>query len=223
MPTNSADILRRIAPEVPPTLAGRADAWDPESLPADPARAASVILLRDSVGGLETYLLHRHARMAFAASMVVFPGGRMDPVDEAAADAWLACAVRETLEETGVIVDPTALHDWAEWTTPELEPRRYRTRFYVAALPADQEATDISGETDQAAWSTPRAALAAAQAGTLALMPPTLSILLELAELGTWADVLAAAEDRIVTPVLPTLERGSDGWRFRYPVSEASE
>ena len=94
--------------------------------------------------------------MAFAASMVVFPGGRMDPVDETAADPWRACAVRETIEETGVIVDPTALLDWAEWTTPELEPRRYRTKFYVAALPADQEATDISGETDRAEWSTPR-------------------------------------------------------------------
>ena len=86
VPTNSADILRRLAPEVPrgtgrsrrrlgSGVAGRGIA-----LPA-----ASVILLRESRRRLETYLLHRHARMAFAASMVVFPGGRMDPVDEGAA------------------------------------------------------------------------------------------------------------------------------------------
>ena len=68
----------------------------------------------------------------------------------------------------------------------------------------------------------PAAALAAAQAGTLALMPPTLSILLELAELGSLAAVLAAAEGRIVTPILPTLARGTAGWRFRYPAAEAS-
>ncbi len=221
MPTNSADILRRIAREVPTALAGRAEAWDSGSPAANAAPAASVILLRESRGALETYLLHRHARMAFAASMVVFPGGRMDPVDEATADPWRACAVRETREETGVSLDVAGLHDWAEWTTPALEPRRYRTKFYVAALPADQEAADVSGETDRADWSTPEAALLAAERGTLALMPPTLSILLELAESGSLAYVLSAAEGRIVTPVLPTLEHGSEGWRFRYPVDEA--
>ena len=221
MPTNSADILRRLAPEVPAALAGRADAWDPASPAAIASPAASVILLRESRGALETYLLHRHAQMAFAASMVVFPGGRMDPVDEGALDPWRACAVRETLEETGVTLPAADLYDWAEWTTPEFEPRRYRTKFYVAPLPADQEATDVSGETDRAEWSTPSAALAASHAGTLGLMPPTRAILLELAELDSLADVLAAAEGRIVTPVLPTLVRGSGGWRFRYPAAEA--
>ena len=164
MPTNSADILRRIAPEVPTALAGRAEAWDSGSPAANAAPAASVILLRESRGALETYLLHRHARMAFAASMVVFPGGRMDPVDEATADPWRACAVRETPRRPESAWTRPRLHDWAEWTTPELEPRRYRTKFYVAALPADQEATDISGETDRADWSTPEAALLAARA-----------------------------------------------------------
>ena len=221
--TNSADILRRIAPEVPAALAGRAEAWaSSESAPVAAARAASVILLRESAGGLETFLLHRHARMAFAASMVVFPGGRMDPVDGSAADPWRACAVRETTEETGVILEAATLLDWAEWTTPELEPRRYRTKFYVAALPPGQEAIDISGETDRAEWSTPQAALAAAEAGALALMPPTLSILLELAEAGSLTAVLAAADGRVVTPILPRVERGSDGWRFRYPVAGTS-
>jgi 8-oxo-dGTP pyrophosphatase MutT (NUDIX family) len=220
VPTNSADILRRIAPPVPPALAGRAGAWQPGSPTADPAPAASVILLRDADGGLETYLLHRHARMAFAASMVVFPGGRMDPVDRTETDPWRACAVRETAEETGVRLDPDALLSWAEWTTPELEARRYRTKFYVAALPAGQQARDISGETDHADWSTPETALAAARAEQLALMPPTFSILLELSELQSLEAVRAAADGRIVTPILPTLVRREDGWRFVYPPGE---
>ena len=217
MPTDSAEVLRRIKPTVPAALAGRAEAWSPGAAKAAAAAAASVVLLRSSAGGLETYLLHRHARMAFAASMVVFPGGRMDPVDRDAADPWRACAVRETAEETGVVLAPAALRDWAEWTTPEMEPRRYRTRFFVAALPAGQQAGDISGETDRADWSTPDAALAAARDGTIALLPPTLSILVELAELASLSAVFAAAEDRIVTPVLPTLVRTRDGWHFRYP------
>ncbi len=158
--------------------------------------------------------------MAFAASMVVFPGGRMDPVDRAAADPWRACAVRETAEETGVRLDPDRLLPWAEWTTPAIEPRRYETRFYVAALPPGGEAADVSGETDTADWASPADALAAAAAGSLALMPPTFSILLELAELGSVSAVAEAAAGRVVVPILPEIVRDRDGWCFRYPAVE---
>ena len=155
--------------------------------------------------------------MPFAASMVVFPGGRLDPADRSDADPIRRCAVRETEEETGVRLAPDALLPWAHWVTPELEPRRYDTFFYVAELPPGQQADDRSGETDRADWSTPAAALADEQAGLIGLMPPTLSILLELAALGSLAEVRRAATDRVVERVLPGLVRDGDGWRFDYP------
>lgn len=228
MPTHSADVLRHFAPSVPDALIARVEAWGRGSEPVAAQPAASVILLREAgdgqtgseLRGLETYLLHRHARMAFAPSMAVFPGGRMDPVDRAVADPWRACAVRETREETGVELTPGKLMPWAEWTTPEFEPRRYETRFYVAALPEGQEAVDVSGETDRADWVTPAEALVGAGAGTLALMPPTQSILLELADLGSLAAVIVAAQGRTVVSILPELVRHGDGWRFVYPTAE---
>lgn len=86
--------------------------------------AATVVLLRDGLDGLETFLLRRVASMAFAPRMHVFPGGRLDDIDfatpitlagadldmlalRASADvgelrALYACAVRETLEEAGI-------------------------------------------------------------------------------------------------------------------------
>jgi 8-oxo-dGTP pyrophosphatase MutT (NUDIX family) len=221
MPTNSADILRRLAPRLSPALAARLESWATGTEPVPARRAASVILLREAPE-LETYLLRRHARMAFAASMAVFPGGGVDPADEATPDPWLACAVRETAEETGVRLAPDALAPWAEWTTPEFEPRRYETRFYVAALPPGQVAADLSGETESAGWSTPSAALALADRDELALMPPTRSMLMELAELGTLAAVAGAAVDRVIVPVLPRPVRGPDGWWFRYPERQES-
>jgi 8-oxo-dGTP pyrophosphatase MutT (NUDIX family) len=88
--------------------------------------AATVVLLRDGVdgAGLEAWLLTRVTQMAFAAGMTVFPGGRVDPADadlpfagtasadtaarfgcdEALARALLGAAVRETFEETGVLL-----------------------------------------------------------------------------------------------------------------------
>ena len=218
MPTLSYDVLIRLAREVPAAMLKRAAQWTRDSVPSLPAAAASVILLRDGPSGIETYLLHRHARMAFAPSMVVFPGGRVDAVDTSGeGDPIRRCALRETSEETGVVLTETDLHPWAHWITPEIEPRRYDTTFFVAAMPDDQEAADISGETDHADWSTPGEALAAQRTGRISMLPPTMSILIELADLATVTDVINQTIDRTIEPVLPQLVETESGWQFRYP------
>ena len=86
--------------------------------------AATVVLLRDGVVGVEAWMLTRVQQMVFAAGMSVFPGGRVDDADtdlpfapgaaaavaarfgcdEASARALLGAAVRETFEETGVLL-----------------------------------------------------------------------------------------------------------------------
>lgn len=217
MASHSLDVLSRLTPVVPAPMVERARAWRPGAQPAVAVPAASVILLRDGSAGLETFLLHRHARMSFAASMVVFPGGKVDPLDERRPDPILSCAVRETAEETGVRLAPDELRPWAYWVTPQIEPRRYDTHFFVAELPRGQEAADVSGETDFAEWCTPAAAIRAQRTGQIAMMPPTLSILLELRDLGSVASVRQAAADRVIERVLPELIETSAGWRFRYP------
>ena len=222
MVVSSRDVLARLDHTVPELVISSLQAVPPgEPVPARPA--ASVVLLRDHGDVMETYALQRHSRMAFAPGMVVFPGGRVDPADGALMvdpgigdRAILACAVRETLEETGVRLILDDLRPWAHWITPESEPRRYDTFFYLAAQPEGQQAADISGETSSAQWSTPSALLAAADTGEIAMLPPTRSILIELSAFGSVADALASATDRIVETVLPRAVEGPDGWIFEY-------
>jgi 8-oxo-dGTP pyrophosphatase MutT (NUDIX family) len=94
---------------------------------AEPRDAATVVLLRPGAGGEpEVYLLRRQVSMDFAGGMCVFPGGGVDPRDYDATVAWagptpaawadrlgtdeevaraLVCAaVRETFEESGVLL-----------------------------------------------------------------------------------------------------------------------
>ncbi|MDP5184425.1 NUDIX hydrolase [Blastococcus sp. BMG 814] len=88
--------------------------------------AASVVLLRDGATGPEVYLLRRRPTMAFAPGMHVYPGGSVDLRDREAAGHWagpapaewaaafscdpglatalVAAAVRETFEESGVLL-----------------------------------------------------------------------------------------------------------------------
>ena len=129
---------------LPPQLVEQAREYaDGTRTPAEPRNAATVVLLRPSESGPSVYLLRRQTSMAFAAGMCVFPGGGVDPRDFAAHVGWegpspaewaerlgtdeetalaLVCAaVRETFEESGVllagpspdtVVDDTTGADW---------------------------------------------------------------------------------------------------------------
>ena len=103
-----------------------AQAIAPGGPPVVPKEAASVILIRDGVAGPEVFLLRRVRQMAFAGGMTVFPGGGVDRRDADTTVAWsgpsprwwadqfgcdvalaraLVCAaVRETFEESGVLL-----------------------------------------------------------------------------------------------------------------------
>jgi 8-oxo-dGTP pyrophosphatase MutT (NUDIX family) len=213
--------------EAPRWLAEHAAAFRASGVaPAVPRLAATVVLLRGHADGLEIYTQRRAATMAFAAGMYAFPGGSVDRVDsdpsaadgpveelaarmglpELTARAVLRAAVRELVEETGVRLQPAQLAPWARWLTPEFEPRRFDTFFFLAPMPAEQQTADAAGEADHAIWLPP------AQALQLPMLPPTRHILAELAQLPDVAGALAAAAGRDVSvPVQPMIEVDSEG------------
>lgn len=242
--------------------------------PVTPRDAATVVVLRERPGvpgSMQVYLLRRKASMAFAAGAYVFPGGGVDPRDADHDIAWagpapeewarvlssdertargLVCAaVRETFEESGVLLagprpdevvadtaeweeDRLALIDrslsfaefldrrglvlrsdllraWAHWITPAGEPRRFDTRFFVAALPPGQRTRDVGGEADQVAWMRPEEALERARRREILLMSPTYRTIDELRGYASIRDVLAA--ERTIVTVLPEFTLGRDG------------
>jgi 8-oxo-dGTP pyrophosphatase MutT (NUDIX family) len=246
-----------------------------ELTPVPPRDAATVMLLRERDGGTQVYTLRRQRTMNFGAGMYVFPGGSVDPRDAAVSIAWvgpppaewasafsvpeelaraLVCAaVRETFEESGVLLagpdehsvvadtsgedwesDRRALIDrtlsfadfldrrglcvradllrpWAHWITPEVEPTRFDTRFFVAALPEGQRTREFGEEADQVEWIAPGVAVERWKAGQMRVMPPTLITLAELAEYATVADTLAAAAYREIRKIMPAVElRGEE-------------
>jgi 8-oxo-dGTP pyrophosphatase MutT (NUDIX family) len=124
-------------------LAGQA----PGFVPYPVRDAATIALVRDAPGGMQVYLLRRVAGMAFAGGMHVFPGGAVDRADATADLAWagsppaawatafgtgepmaraLVCAaVRETFEESGVLLaGPSADEVLADVSTDEWEAER---------------------------------------------------------------------------------------------------
>jgi hypothetical protein len=91
----------------------------------------------------------------------------------------------------------------AHWITPEVETRRFDTRFLAAALPTGQDVDAHITETDSAHWVAPADALAEYRRGALAMLPPTVAVLADLAGQRSVGDALNWARTREVVPLLP--------------------
>lgn len=106
------------------------------------------------------------------------------------------------LARRGLVLRSDLLGAWARWITPEFEPRRYDTWFFVAALPEGQRTRNASTEADRTVWIRPGEAAASYDRGELLMMPPTIATLRTLEAYGAAADALAAAPRQDLTPVL---------------------
>lgn len=148
--------------------------------------AATVVIARDGRDGLEVLLLRRASAAVFAGGAHVFPGGAADPGD---GDDLRRTATREAFEESGLRLDPDGLRYLARWKTPPGQPRRFDTRFFVAAAPAGQDADCDGHETVECGWWRPVDALDAG----LVLIEPTRFTLEWLATHDTVDAALAAA------------------------------
>lgn len=147
-------------------------------------------------------------------------------VPDTSGDAWerdraaLAdhrAALAALLHGRGLVLRSDLVHAWSRWITPEFEPRRYDTRFFVAALPDGQRARDVSGEADEVLWARPRDVLAAAERGEMTLMPPTRVTLTELTGYDTVAAVLDAAGGRAIEAQLPWVDVHPEGVELVLP------
>jgi 8-oxo-dGTP pyrophosphatase MutT (NUDIX family) len=238
--------------------------------PSEPRDAATVVLMRPGTAGPELYLLRRQTSMAFAGGMCVFPGGGVDPRDFDSTVGWsgpspavwaeqlltsgemaraLVCAaVRETFEESGVLLagpspsevvaDTTGddweadrqaleakelsftsflerrglvlrsdlLGAWAAWCTPEFEPRRFRTWFFVAALPPGQRTRDVSSESSSVTWLPALGACDAVDAREIGMMPPTYVTCLEVGQYADPEAVLGSTTGRDLAMFTPVVE-----------------
>lgn len=152
-----------------------------------PRDAATLILIDDSGGAPKLLMGQRHMDHAFMPGKFVFPGGRVEPKDyadarhlalpapvmakllrqvrgiahPARARALVGAALRETQEETGLLIAADALAPdarpaltlLARAITPPGRPRRFDTRFFVLPATAIAERTQIvDGEFSAIGW-----------------------------------------------------------------------
>ena len=163
--------------------------------------AATVVLLRDAPGGLETLMMRRSSKLSFVGGMWVFPGGRVDDGDYPADQphdifaASRAAAVREAAEEADLFIAADDLVPYSHWVPPTTINKRFATWFFFAPAPVGSVTVD-GGEIKEHAWWRPADTLSRHTAGEIEMVPPTYITLMELTEHPTVDRALAAARSR---------------------------
>ena len=166
-----------------------------------------------------TELVCAAVRETFEESGVLLAGTASSVVADTTGEEWEAdraalesreLSLTELLTRRGLVLRTDLLAALGCWVTPTFEQRRYRTWFFVAALPDGQATRDVSTESDRVAWLSLHDALRAAAAGEILMLPPTSATIAELYGATSPADALAVARELDWEVVEPTFDVETD-------------
>lgn len=125
----------------------------------------------------------------------------------------------QLLADHGLLLRSDLMRPRGWWTTPECEPRRFDTVFFLAALPRGQAADGRSTEAAHTAWVSPQAALAQHAAGHEVMLPPTIVMLEQLLQVSGVGPALA--QRLPVRQVMPWPVEHTDRLWMRAPIDAA--
>ena len=184
------------------------------SLPI-PIPSASVVIARDGAAALEILLVRRNAKIAFHGGAWVFPGGKVDAADAVGDDDEFAvakrAALREAHEETGLTLDGDRLAALSHWTTPEGQPKRFATWFFLATTAGERAVQIDNSEIVDFKWIDIEGALALQAVNEIMLPPPTFVTLLKLRTLPDTRAIAAYAATAGVERFVPRIVELEDG------------
>ena len=111
-----------------------------------------------------------------------------------------------------------SLVPFAHWVTPKARPKRFDTRFYLAAAPADQVARHDGHESVHSLWGDPGAICAEADEGQWSLRFPTRLNLEKLALSTNVEQALETASAGKMVKILAEAEPVRGGSKVRIPL-----
>ena len=110
-------------------------------------------------------------------------------------------------------LDATALVPWVRWITPEISPKRFDARFFLARTPDGQEPKVDGHEATEGLWITPGEAQRQWEHGEILLAPATAKSIEMLVPFATVDAALAAAAKRPPPVAMPVVWNDKESGR----------
>jgi 8-oxo-dGTP pyrophosphatase MutT (NUDIX family) len=163
-------------------------------------------------------------REAFEESGILFAQkASAAQVEQASALLRQGHAFGEMLARMALRLQTLSVLPWSRWITPQMASvsnKRFDTRFFVSAVPADQTARHDNHEATESVWLSPRAALEQYWDRQIELAPPQIMSLAHLARHTSVDSVLAEARARRPPVIAPEPHDVEDGRVLCYPGDE---
>lgn len=112
-------------------------------------------------------------------------------------------SLAELAQREGLRFAGDLLHYYARWITPEISPKRYDARFFVALMPQGQAPLHDDVETTASVWVRPADAVAGAREGAFSIIFPTRKTLESLAGFRSAGELIASTAGKGIVGVLP--------------------
>lgn len=119
--------------------------------------------------------------------------------------------IADFLTREGLRLCGDALTPFAHWITPNMMPKRFDTRFYLASAPEDHLAVHDGSESVDSVWIRPQLALQEADAGTRTIIFPTRMNVEKVGRSPTVAQAIETARKTPVVTVEPQVTKNEKG------------
>lgn len=123
-------------------------------------------------------------------------GNRLEYTQRRAALLQGDVGFAELCEAHGLSVACDSLAYFSHWITPDLAPRRFDTRFFLAAMPPGQATLADTSETADDHWIAPAQALDRSASGKWQMIDPTLRSLESLSQFDSVAQALECVKSK---------------------------
>jgi 8-oxo-dGTP pyrophosphatase MutT (NUDIX family) len=154
-------------------------------------------------------------RECFEEAGVLFSSAGLDPGHERMIEHRIRLNARQTefaaiVHDEQLRLDLSGIHYVAHWRTPLGPPRRFDTRFFLAAMPEGQTPSHDDGEAVHHEWVRPIDAVDRWRNDQMAMMSPTARMMMCLASFESATDLIAAASRQPPTFAQVRVRRHAD-------------
>ena len=119
-------------------------------------------------------------------------------------------SMQEFAKKENLKFSTESLIPFAHWITPDLMPKRFDTRFYLAAVPDGHQGIHDGNESVDSLWISPKQAIEDCLSEKRTIIFPTRMNLEKLRNSKTVEEALSNARKQRIVTVIPKLEKTGD-------------
>ena len=113
-------------------------------------------------------------------------------------------SLKEICQKERLILNLDSIEPFSHWITPDIEVKRFDTRFFIAYIPSKQTEKHDGTELTESLWISPKKALELSSTGQMPMIMPTTKTLEQCLKFDSGKDLLEH-QSKLTNDDIPTI------------------